>query len=377
MDILSVHYAWVMIIILLKTCASPWQVDKTHTYTHRHLSVTFSCLQGFILVPGLKPVDFGSEPTLTTKPLCLGCSASFTCPPGNTSTEHQEIWFSSCHFKQKILLPWPLAAESRSWPDFCSCSCSCGWLLSEETHSFLLPQLPLVCKIKWPTRDIALLSAFSLSWGTSQSLLLPKSLIYPVDVDLTESLCDYDPEMRAKSLQSCPTLCNPMDCSPPGSSFHGFSRQESWSGLPGPPPGHLPSPGIEPESLASPALVADSLPLAPPGKSDPGIIEQKLQSYQLKETKPLPFCKNFWDSGISFLIHLKISFLIAFFPGTFSLTPLGAREPVTATSDSQEHLGLFPLCTFPPHLAHKFSAEVSLQKPNIGAEINHLHLSTI
>ena len=25
---------------------------------------------------------------------------------------------------------------------------------------------------------------------------------------------------RAKSLQSCPTLCNPMDCSPPGSSVH-------------------------------------------------------------------------------------------------------------------------------------------------------------
>ena len=135
-----------------------------HTHTHTDTSVTFSCLQGFILVPGLKPVDFGSEPTLT-KPLCLGCSASFTCPPGNTSTEHQEIWFSSCHFKQKILLPWPLAAESRSWPDFCSCSCSWGWLLSEETHSFLLPQLPLVCKIKLPTRDIALLSAFSLSWG--------------------------------------------------------------------------------------------------------------------------------------------------------------------------------------------------------------------
>ena len=34
----------------------------------------------------------------------------------------------------------------------------------------------------------------------------------------------------------------------------GFSRQEHWSGLPGPPPGHLPDPGIEPTSLMSPAL---------------------------------------------------------------------------------------------------------------------------
>ena len=36
----------------------------------------------------------------------------------------------------------------------------------------------------------------------------------------------------------------------------GFSRQEYWSGLPGPPPGHLPNPGIpgiEPVSLKSPA----------------------------------------------------------------------------------------------------------------------------
>ena len=34
----------------------------------------------------------------------------------------------------------------------------------------------------------------------------------------------------------------------------GFSRQEYWSGLPFPSPGDLPDPGIEPRSLASPAL---------------------------------------------------------------------------------------------------------------------------
>ena len=37
-----------------------------------------------------------------------------------------------------------------------------------------------------------------------------------------------------------------------------FSRQEYWSGLPIPPPGDLPNPGIEPVSLMSPAL-ADRL----------------------------------------------------------------------------------------------------------------------
>ena len=34
--------------------------------------------------------------------------------------------------------------------------------------------------------------------------------------------------------QSCLTLCNPMDCSPPGSLVHGIPRQEYWSGLPFP-----------------------------------------------------------------------------------------------------------------------------------------------
>ena len=66
----------------------------------------------------------------------------------------------------------------------------------------------------------------------------------------------------AKSLQSCPTLCDPIDGSPPGSPPLGFSRQEHWSGLPCPPPADLPKPGIKP---GSPALQADSLLLA--GKS--------------------------------------------------------------------------------------------------------------
>ena len=38
----------------------------------------------------------------------------------------------------------------------------------------------------------------------------------------------------------------------------GFYRQEYWSGLPSPLPRDLPNPGIEPASLASPALQADS-----------------------------------------------------------------------------------------------------------------------
>ena len=60
--------------------------------------------------------------------------------------------------------------------------------------------------------------------------------------------------VRATSLQSCPTLWDSMNCSLPGSSVHGFPRQEYWSGLPCLPPGDVPNPGIKPTSLMSPAL---------------------------------------------------------------------------------------------------------------------------
>ena len=46
----------------------------------------------------------------------------------------------------------------------------------------------------------------------------------------------------------------------------GFSRQEYWSGLPFPPPGDLPNPGIKPMSPVSPELLADFLPAEPSGK---------------------------------------------------------------------------------------------------------------
>ena len=36
---------------------------------------------------------------------------------------------------------------------------------------------------------------------------------------------------KSKVNQSCPTLCDPMDCSLPGSSIHGISKQEYQSGL--------------------------------------------------------------------------------------------------------------------------------------------------
>ena len=51
----------------------------------------------------------------------------------------------------------------------------------------------------------------------------------------------------------------------------GFSRQEYGSGLPHPPPGHLPDPGTEPTSPVSSALQADSLPAEQSGFPKPSL----------------------------------------------------------------------------------------------------------
>ena len=64
--------------------------------------------------------------------------------------------------------------------------------------------------------------------------------------------------------QSCLTLGDLMDCSPPISSVQGLSWQEYWSGLPFPPPGDLPNPGIESESPEALALAGRFLISEPP-----------------------------------------------------------------------------------------------------------------
>ena len=120
--------------------------------------------------------------------------------------------------------------------------------------------------------------------GTLKSLLLEKinslalSLLYGPTLT---SICDYwkrlglynqnvlvdhscwTPWKEREVIQSCLTLCDPMDCSLPGFSIHGISRQEYWSELPFPSPGDLPNPGIKPRS---PTLQADFLPAEPQGK---------------------------------------------------------------------------------------------------------------
>ena len=63
-------------------------------------------------------------------------------------------------------------------------------------------------------------------------------------------------ETESEVAQSCLTLCDPMDCSPPGSPVHGIFQARILEWVP------FPSPGIE---SGSPTLQADSLPSKSPG----------------------------------------------------------------------------------------------------------------
>ena len=78
------------------------------------------------------------------------------------------------------------------------------------------------------------------------------------------SFLSPQPTRKVKGAQSCPTLCDCMDCSLLG-SVHGIlqARILEWVAIPS--PRDLPSPGIEPRS---PAFQIDSLLSGPPGKPE-------------------------------------------------------------------------------------------------------------
>ena len=78
----------------------------------------------------------------------------------------------------------------------------------------------------------------------------------------------------AKSLHSCPTLCYPIDGSPPGLPSLGFSRKEHWSGLPFPSTMHESE-----KSKWSCSVVSDSsdhMDCSLPGSSIHGIFQARV-----------------------------------------------------------------------------------------------------
>ena len=81
--------------------------------------------------------------------------------------------------------------------------------------------------------------------------------------------------MCAKSLQSCPALWDRETIALQAPLSMGFSRQEYWSGLPSPSPGHLPKPGIKPGSLMSATLAGRFFTTSAPPPGKPTVVSAK------------------------------------------------------------------------------------------------------
>ena len=118
---------------------------------------------------------------------------------------------------------------------------------------------PFICCVLWDWY-LTLCTSFFSSGIACVCVSVCLHLAIYVHTTHTMYLC-------AKSLQSCPTLCNPMDCSLWGSSECEESPGKSIAmSCLCPPPGNLSNPGIEPVLLCLQHWQADSLPIVPPGK---------------------------------------------------------------------------------------------------------------
>ena len=135
-----------------------------------------------------------------------------------------------------------------------------------QTHSRMSHSKVGRLKVVWEGQDIWETTFLcGLEWASLTRLyFLPGSYwrwdVCPILGVHSTSNCPlsyYSSE--AKVAQLCPTLCDTMGCSPPGSLSMEFSRQEYLSGLPFPSPGDLPNSG-------DPNLEMDSLPFASSGK---------------------------------------------------------------------------------------------------------------
>ena len=76
-------------------------------------------------------------------------------------------------------------------------------------------------------------------------------------------LIENPTSVPAKSLQSCLTLCDPLDCSPPGSSAHGILRARTLAAA------------TAAEMLQSCPTLCDPIDGSPPGSPVPGILQAR------------------------------------------------------------------------------------------------------
>ena len=146
------------------------------------------------------------------------------------------------------------------WTDW---ECSGGVL----SHSVMSTPWTVACICPWnsPGKNTGV-GSHSFSRGSSQSR--NRTRAFYIAGGFFTILCHHslppgNPKVKVLIAQSRPTLCDPKDCSPPGSSVHGILQARILEWVTIRSPGDLPNPGIEP---GSPTLQANSSLSELPGK---------------------------------------------------------------------------------------------------------------
>ena len=161
--------------------------------------------------------------------------------------------------------------------------CECGRAKSPVfLKSLTSGTIPIQCDLKWhhytgkktnKQKQTITLSVQVWSWWLSS---LPFSM--------TDSI-----------LQSCPAVCNTLDYSQPGSSFHGIFQAGMLEWIAFPPPGDAPDPRIKAASPVAPVLQAGSLPAE---RSEKG-VKRKVTQLWLTLCDPM-------DSTVHRILQVRI-----------------------------------------------------------------------
>ena len=126
---------------------------------------------------------------------CLPGAWPCPCPPGGAPAPPSGADFPLCHPR-----PWQLHFAACS-VDRCTLVCLHSGAVAESQEFQVLAHPPSVGPLPPPC------------WSEC-----------PLETQGSSEPRPQGPGMHAKLLQSSPTLCNPMDCSPPSSSVHGISQ---------------------------------------------------------------------------------------------------------------------------------------------------------
>ena len=137
------------------------------------------------------------------------------------------------------------------------------------------------------------------------------------------------------------TLCRPTSCSAPG-SVHGISQARTleWAAL---TPGDLPDPGIEPESLVSPALAGGFFPSEPPeGKPPRGPLDTLKHSHSLSHSAPC----FIWGISEILLLTYTSTFLFYVSPEEQGFVLCSLPAPRTGTGPHEAFWAIYQTTEF-------------------------------